>query len=210
MAAVECPKRLVPAVALARASALVGTCSVIVRGGCRIIAIISHRPAYTGERQRGLPIRMEADRVSVATMHNRRRLFGVVAPAVLLAGGACATAAPTASLESIPAATAAENASSAGPALPQPDYLTFGQDAGSVLIGLTVRPALSGPNDTLDVRAASRRTGRCCGRPVEPGSAAAKHAADARLSLDGPPHRRGRVHKNRPRSTKVVRPGLGD
>jgi len=192
MAAAECPKRLVPA----------------VRGGRRIIAIISHRPAYTGEGQRGLPIRMEADRVSVATMHNRRRLFGVVAPAVLLAGCACATAAPPP--ESIPAATAAENASSASPALPQPDYLTFGQDAGSVLIGLTVRPALSGPNDTLDVRAASRRTGRCCGRPVEPGSAAAKHAADARLSLDGPPHRRGRVHKNRPRSTKVVRPGLGD
>ncbi len=112
--------------------------------------------------------------------------------------------------ESIPAATAAENASSVSPALPQPDYPTFGQDAGSVLIGLTVRPALPGPNNTLDVRAASRRTGRCCGRPVEPGSAAAKHAADARLSLDGPPHRRGRVHKNRPRSTKVVRPGLGD
>ena len=76
--------------------------------------------------------------------------------------------------------------------------------------GLTVRPALPGPNNTVDVRAASRRTGRCCGRPVEPGSAAAKHAADARLSLDGPPHRLGRVHKNRPRSTKVVRPGLGD
>ena len=81
-----------------------------VRAGRRIIAIISDCPAYVGEGPRGLPIRMEAGRVSVATLHNRRRRFGIVAPPVLLADGACATAAPPP--ESIPAATATENASS--------------------------------------------------------------------------------------------------
>ena len=82
-------------------------------------------------------------------MHNRVRLFSVVAPAMLLAGVACATAAPAASRESSPAAIATVNTSSVSPALPQGDDLTFGQDAGRVLIGLTVRPALPGPNTLL-------------------------------------------------------------
>jgi hypothetical protein len=37
----------------------------------------------------------------------------------------------------------------ASPALPQADDLTFGQDAGKVLVGLTVRPAQPGPNTLL-------------------------------------------------------------
>jgi len=36
-----------------------------------------------------------------------------------------------------------------GPALPQADDLTFGQNAGKVLVGLTVRPAQPGPNTLL-------------------------------------------------------------
>src|SRR6266571_4432574 len=72
---------------------------------------------------------MEADRVPVAAIHNRRRQFGVVAPAVLLAGGACATAALTASPESIPAETASCNNATVGRGFgttsPEPGDLVF-------------------------------------------------------------------------------------
>lgn len=55
-----------------------------------------------------------------------------------LAIGAASTAAPS--------QTVIPNESAASPALPQPGDLSFGQNAGSVLIGLTVRPAQPGPN----------------------------------------------------------------
>jgi hypothetical protein len=64
---------------------------------------------------------------------------------LILASGVYAIGAPT-----VPAAsnTTARMTSSES-ALPQADDLTFGQDAGEVLIGITVRPAQPGPNTLL-------------------------------------------------------------
>ena len=47
------------------------------------------------------------------------------------------------------AASPTATAAAASPALPQADDLTFGQNAGKVLVGLTVRPAQPGPNTLL-------------------------------------------------------------
>jgi hypothetical protein len=57
----------------------------------------------------------------------------------------CSRAAGLPRVEHDPAATA----TAPSPALPQADDLTFGQAAGKVLIGLTVRPAQPGPNTLL-------------------------------------------------------------
>lgn len=78
-------------------------------------------------------------------MRHHRWLFPIVVPMMLLASIACAAAVPAVSLESSPAASEP----TASPALPLAGDLTFGQDAGKVLIGLTVRPAQPGPNTLL-------------------------------------------------------------
>src|SRR2546423_10904365 len=82
-------------------------------------------------------------------MRQRYRLFGVLVPAMILAGVACAAAVPAPSPVSSTAASPTTAAATASPALPQADDLTFGQDAGRVLVGLTVRPAQPGPNTLL-------------------------------------------------------------
>src|ERR1700694_4161870 len=82
-------------------------------------------------------------------MRHRYRLFGVLVPAMMLAGVACAAAVPAASPLSSTAASPTAAAATASPALPQAGDLTFGQDAGKVLVGLTVRPAQPGPNTLL-------------------------------------------------------------
>src|SRR5438445_487637 len=101
-------------------------------------------------------------------MRHRYRLFGVLFPAMMLAGVACAAAVPAPSPVPGTAASPTTAAATASPALPQADDLTFGQDAGKVLVGLTVRPAQPGPNTLL-----------VCVLPLE-GPAA---AADVPLSL---------------------------
>src|SRR6202165_4826058 len=82
-------------------------------------------------------------------MRHRYRLFGVLVPAMMLASVACAAAVPAAPPVSSTAASPAATPAAASPALPQADDLTFGQDAGKVLVGLTVRPAQPGPNTLL-------------------------------------------------------------
>ena len=82
-------------------------------------------------------------------MRYRSRLFSSVVPAMMLASVACAAAVPTASPASTIAASPTATAAGASPALPQADDLTLGQDAGKVLVGLTVRPAQPGPNTLL-------------------------------------------------------------
>src|SRR6266436_1880506 len=82
-------------------------------------------------------------------MRHRYRLFGVLVPAMMLVGVAYAAAVPTPSPVSNATANPAATAAVASPALPQADDLTFGQDAGKVLVGLTVRPAQPGPNTLL-------------------------------------------------------------
>jgi hypothetical protein len=82
----------------------------------------------------------------VPAMRSRSRLFGIVVPAMMLASVACAAAVPMSSPAST---TAAGPAAAASPALPQADDLTLGQNAGKVLVGLTVRPAQPGPNTLL-------------------------------------------------------------
>jgi hypothetical protein len=68
---------------------------------------------------------------------------------MMLAGVACASAVPAPSPLSSTAASPPAAAATASPALPQADDLTFGQDVGKVLVGLTVRPAQPGPNTLL-------------------------------------------------------------
>jgi hypothetical protein len=68
---------------------------------------------------------------------------------MMLAAVACAAPVPTASQGPSNAASPTVTTSAASPALPRPDDLTFGQDAGKVLVGLTVRPAQPGPNTLL-------------------------------------------------------------
>ena len=64
-----------------------------------------------------------------------------IAIVVVLANGALATS---------PTSTVVDNEAIDGdPALPRAGDLSFGQNAGSVLIGLTVRPAEPGPNTVL-------------------------------------------------------------
>ena len=82
-------------------------------------------------------------------MGYRSGLFGIVVPAMMLASVACAAAVPTASPASTIAASPTATAAGASPALPQADDLTLGQDAGKLLVGLTVRPAHPGPNTLL-------------------------------------------------------------
>jgi hypothetical protein len=68
---------------------------------------------------------------------------------MMLASVACAAAVPAASpVSSTPASPTAALAT-ASPALPQADDLAYGQDAGTVLVGLTDRPAQPGPNTLL-------------------------------------------------------------
>jgi hypothetical protein len=82
-------------------------------------------------------------------MRHRNRFFSVVIPAMMLASVACAAAVPAVSPASATAASPTAPTAAASPALPQADDLTLGQDAGKVLVGLTVRPAQPGPNTLL-------------------------------------------------------------
>ncbi|HLZ32082.1 MAG TPA: hypothetical protein VKV73_32575 [Chloroflexota bacterium] len=82
-------------------------------------------------------------------MRQRECVLGVLVTMLLLASVACAAAVPPASPGSYTPAGPAAAALAASPALPQADDLTFGQAAGRVLIGLTVRPAQPGPNTVL-------------------------------------------------------------
>ena len=82
-------------------------------------------------------------------MRRHRQLFSVVVAALMFVSVACVAAVPTVSPASTTAASPAAAAGTASPALPQADDLTFGQDAGKVLVGLTVRPAQPGPNTLL-------------------------------------------------------------
>ncbi len=82
-------------------------------------------------------------------MRPLRRLLSAVVLAMMLVSVACAAPVPTASPGSSNAASPAATAAAASPALPQADDVTFGQDAGKVLVGLTVRPAQPGPNTLL-------------------------------------------------------------
>ena len=68
---------------------------------------------------------------------------------MMLVSAACAAPVPTASPGPSNAASPAVTAAAASPALPQAGDLTFGQAAGKVLVGLTVRPAQPGPNTLL-------------------------------------------------------------
>jgi hypothetical protein len=78
-------------------------------------------------------------------MEARHRLLSVVGLGLILASGVYAIGAPTPPAVSNTTASISSNES----ALPQADDLTFGQDAGKALIGLTVRPAQPGPNTLL-------------------------------------------------------------
>src|SRR6266487_1531958 len=82
-------------------------------------------------------------------MRRHRQLFGVVVAALMFVSVACVAAVPAPSPVSSTAASPTTAAATASPALPQADDLTFGQDAGKVLVGLTVRPAQPGPNTLL-------------------------------------------------------------
>ncbi len=82
-------------------------------------------------------------------MPARHRLFSLIAPALLVAGVACTMTTPAVAPASNAVAPAASTDSTASPALPSADDLTFGEAAGNVLIGLTVRPAQPGPNTLL-------------------------------------------------------------
>src|ERR1700737_3809016 len=82
-------------------------------------------------------------------MRCRYRLFRVLVPAMMLPGVACTSAVPAPSPLSSTAAHPTVAATTISPALPQADDLTFGQDAGKVLVGLTVRPAQPGSNTLL-------------------------------------------------------------
>jgi hypothetical protein len=78
-------------------------------------------------------------------MQARHRLLSLVGLGLILASGVYAIGAPTTPAASNTTASIASSES----ALPRADDLTFGQDAGKVLIGLTVRPAQPGPNTLL-------------------------------------------------------------
>jgi hypothetical protein len=78
----------------------------------------------------------------------RRELLALTAPALLALGSACGMAPQTPRQPPQPV-PAAEVLASTSPALPQESDLTLGQNAGSVLIGLTVRPGLPGENTLL-------------------------------------------------------------
>jgi hypothetical protein len=78
-------------------------------------------------------------------MRARLRTLSLVGLGLILASGVYAIGAPTAPAASNTTASISSNAS----ALPQADDLTFGQDAGKALIGLTVHPAEPGPNTLL-------------------------------------------------------------
>ena len=82
-------------------------------------------------------------------MRCRSRLFTVLVPVLMLASAACAAAVPARPAVSATAPSPSASGSVASPALPPADDLTFGQDAGKVLVGLTVRPAQPGPNTLL-------------------------------------------------------------
>jgi hypothetical protein len=56
---------------------------------------------------------------------------------------------PTPSSTSVPESTQPPALLAASPALPQPRDLTLAHEAGSILVGLSVRPALPGPNTLL-------------------------------------------------------------
>src|SRR5258708_15813028 len=82
-------------------------------------------------------------------MSDRYCFFGVVVPVRMLASTGCAAAVPPTFPASTIAASPTATAAAASPALPQADDLTLGQDAGKVLVGLTVRPAPPGTNTLL-------------------------------------------------------------
>src|SRR5215475_8669750 len=76
----------------------------------------------------------------------------------LLAGGAVLLASacgaslgppPTPTSPAVPDATQPQTLLAASPALPQPGDLTLAHEAGSILVGLSLRPALPGPNTLL-------------------------------------------------------------
>ena len=99
----------------------------------------------------GLPIRSDSSGVVILVMHVPYRLLSVLGLGLILASAVYALGRPAVPSASNPAATAMMTASSTStsPALPQADDLTFGQNAGKVLIGLTVRPAQPGQNTLL-------------------------------------------------------------
>ncbi len=72
----------------------------------------------------------------------------LLAPVVLLAS-ACGTAGRPAVPTATDQPTSADPVLAPSPALPQPGDLTLAHEAGSVLVGLSVRPALPGPNTVL-------------------------------------------------------------
>jgi hypothetical protein len=80
------------------------------------------------------------------------RSFVLFASTVVLLASACSTTlrSPSAPSKSGRAASTPTDALvAASPALPQPADLTLAREAGSILIGLSVRPALPGPNTML-------------------------------------------------------------
>ncbi|MBV9358124.1 MAG: hypothetical protein JO023_21645 [Chloroflexi bacterium] len=72
----------------------------------------------------------------------------LLAPVVLLAS-ACGTAGPAPTQTASAPGTSADAVAVASPALPRPGDLSLAHEAGSVLVGLSVRPALPGPNTLL-------------------------------------------------------------
>jgi hypothetical protein len=83
----------------------------------------------------------------------RHRLMSVVSFGLILATVVYVFGRPTGpasnAVETANAGTPGTSVPSSSPALPQVDDLTLGQDAGKVLIGLTVRPAQPGRNSLL-------------------------------------------------------------
>ena len=92
-----------------------------------------------------MPIRSAADGVSVREPM-RKRLLWLIAPLLLAFASACSASGPAVS--PTPAVPTPVPATSS-PALPLGDDLTLAEAAGTVLLGLSVRPARPGPNTLL-------------------------------------------------------------
>src|SRR5690348_10167898 len=106
---------------------------------------ICHRPDYTNVARSGFAIRIRPSGVVEPDMQAGYRPLSLVGLGLILAIGVYVIGAPIAPSASNTTASISSNESG----LPQADDLTFGQDAGKVLIGLTVRPARPGPNTLL-------------------------------------------------------------
>ena len=86
---------------------------------------------------------------SASGMSARLPLLTFVASLLAVVSFAYASSAQTASPASGIATSAVASATAASPALPRPGDVTLGQNAGNVLIGLTVRPGEPGLNTLL-------------------------------------------------------------